>query len=417
MPRPTVDKTAMKSAPGIRKVTRTYADGGKVIKYEARVKVNAGRTASLGMFPDLASARRALVKGKHDAQRGPLIAPSAGKVRFLAVAEDWLAGPQVVQAKPSTRNAYAQIVHGRLAPLHDEQVRHLTHRELSRYVAGLTAQGLASSSIGHAIFVLRCVLDEAVRQGVLASNPSATIKRPRLTTVEPYVLDVNDVETLIAYLAPGKWSLLVEFAAYTGCRASEMVALRVRDLDVARRSVRVRGAVTEVAGKHSEGKPKTRAGDRLIQDLSPTLFGHLAQHTAGMDAADYLFGWYDAAKVSHPYRHSNFVRRVFNPACVAVGLPTNRKQGGVGVHDLRHFHATLCIERQMTPMEVAKRLGHSNSIEVSRRYAHVWERVNSTYGADFDSLRSAASGQAAQRASQARTGDHSNVVPLRRSGA
>lgn len=66
----------------------------------------------------------------------------------------------------------------------------------------------------------------------------------------------------------------------------------------------------------------------------------------------------------------------------------------------------------MTPMEVAQRLGHSNSIEASRRYAHVWERVNSTHGADFDSLRSAASDQVAQRASQARTGG-SNVVPLR----
>jgi len=41
------------------------------------------------------------------------------------------------------------------------------------------------------------------------------------------------------------------------------------------------------------------------------------------------------------------MRRVFNPAVEAVGLPPYRTSGRVGLHDLRNFHATLCIQRGM----------------------------------------------------------------------
>lgn len=118
---------------------------------------------------------------------------------------------------------------------------------------------------------------------------------------------------------------------------------------------------------------------------------------------DYVFGWTNDDGVSVPYRHGNFLRRVFTPAVEAVGLPTRRTQGGVGLHEMRHFYATLCIEVGMTPVQVAKRLGHANAQLVLTTYAHAWEQSEDKWGDVFD--RSVADGLAAAQAS--------NVVPLR----
>ncbi|NCT90134.1 site-specific integrase [Cellulomonas sp. APG4] len=407
MARPKVTKTAVKNAPGIRRITRSYEDGRKVEKYEVRVKDALGKDVSLGMFATLTEARAAQVNAKSAQQKGSFVAPSAGKATFLSVAEDWLASPQVVQTKPRTRRGYELLVHGRLRPLHGVNVNRLTHKELSRFVASLTADGLAPATVRHVTFVLRRVLDEAVSQQLVASNPMASVRPPKLRTVQPYVLTEGDVGRLIDHLRTHddqRWWLLVMFAAYTGCRAGEIAGLRVRHLNLLSRTVRIESVVHEMGGRQIAGSPKTDAGLRTISGLPRALCDGLGAHVAQLRPDDYVFGWLDAAGTSHPYRHANFLRRVFTPAVEAVGLPTHRTRGGIGLHDLRHFHASLCIERGMTPVQVAKRLGHVNATLVLRTYAHAWQQDDSKWGDVFD-----ASLAAAQEAASP-----SNVVPLAR---
>lgn len=57
---------------------------------------------------------------------------------------------------------------------------------------------------------------------------------------------------------------MVTILAYTGLRWSELVGLRVKDIDLAARRLYVRRAAPEVEGRIVIGPPKTRAGIRTI---------------------------------------------------------------------------------------------------------------------------------------------------------
>lgn len=405
MPRPTVKKTAVKNARGIRRITRTYDDGRTIDRYEACVTVD-GALVSLGQFPTLAEARAAQTTAKASTQSGSFVRPSAGKATFLSVAEDWLSGTRVAQAKPRTRESYASIVHGRhLRTLHAVPVNKLDHRALNRHVAKLTELGLKPATVRHVANVMKYVLGEAVDQGLLAVNPMAkrSIALPKRATVQPYPLQAPEVARLVAHLrtVSHRWATLVLFAAYTGARAGEVQGLRVSDLNLVKRSVRIERAAQLLDGSWQVVRPKSDAGVRTAENPPRELVQALSVLIASMAPSDYVFGTPATDdRPSHPYSHSNFMRRVFDPACVVVGLPTGRTKGGVGLHDLRHYYASMCIGAGMTPIEVAHRLGHADQTLVLRTYAHLWKTDDDRWADVFDNVLAASSAP-------------SNVVPLR----
>lgn len=67
---------------------------------------------------------------------------------------------------------------------------------------------------------------------------------------------------------------VVLLLAYTGMRVGELVGLRIEDVDLKARRIRVRRSIMQVGGKLIEGNPKSVAGRRSIpipQRLLPIL--------------------------------------------------------------------------------------------------------------------------------------------------
>ena len=204
---------------------------------------------------------------------------------------------------------------------------------------------------------------------------------------------------------PGRFrATIVLFAAYTGARAGEIAGLRVSDLNFLARTARIARSAKYVDGGWHVGAPKTAKSLRRIPGLNTELVAALAVLVAELRPTDYVFGWVDAAGVSHPYNRANCLRRVFSPALEVVGLGRVRNSGGFGFHDLRHFHASLCIARGLTAHAVAQRLGHSSTALVFDTYGHAWEQDAAELVAMFDA--SVAVGKAAAKAS--------NVVSIAR---
>lgn len=46
--------------------------------------------------------------------------------------------------------------------------------------------------------------------------------------------------------------------------------------------------------------------------------------------------------------------------------------GGVTVHDLRHFYASLLIRHRESVKVVQRRLGHKSAVETLDTYSHLW---------------------------------------------
>lgn len=377
MARPKTTKTAVRNAPGIRKIVRDYGTH-KVTKYEARVNdVHGGRgLISLGTFDGFDAAKRALTKARRDLDGNSFVPPSAGKALFGSVAQDWLASAEVVALKARTREGYRALIAGRLAPLHDVPVGQLRYKRLSQFLADLTADGLSPASVRNVLAVLRAVLDEAVRQELLPANPARSLTPPRPRRTKRQGLEISEVEELIQAL-PERWSLLVETAAYTGLRAGELAGLKVEQLDLRRRLLRVTRTVVDVKGELLEDTPKTEAGHRTVTGLSMALCARLAAYVAaqGLGPADYVFG-----ADGQPYRHNSFYRYVFRPTLGRLGL------AHANFHDLRKFHTTL-VAPYLSPKALQDRMGHASVTTTLAVYAGRFKDDDSTLAAAIDKLR------------------------------
>ena len=124
---------------------------------------------------------------------------------------------------------------------------------------------------------MRQVLNGAVRWKYIASNPAQDFganRQPRPKEVDPFT--VAEIDALAEELGP-RYGPLVVFAAETGLRANEWIALERRDLDRRHHEVIVRHRVTD--GEHY-ADPKT---DRHVVPLTPRAEAALDQLPARID--------------------------------------------------------------------------------------------------------------------------------------
>jgi integrase len=132
-----------------------------------------------------------------------------------------------------------------------------------------------------------------------------------------HFLTARQVEGLAAAIDP-RYELLVRFAAYTGLRAGELVALRVRHLNLLRGRCEVGESATEVDGRLVRGTTKTyaRRTVHLPRFLCDQLAAYLVERPHGPD--DLVF----TAPQGGPLREQKFVAGIFKLAAVRAGLPT-----------------------------------------------------------------------------------------------
>jgi integrase len=112
-----------------------------------------------------------------------------------------------------------------------------------------------------------------------------------------------------------EYGLLVRFAAFTGLRAGEVVALRVRRLDLLRRRLEVAESASEAHGQLQIGPTKTY--ERRAVPIPIGLAEQLGEHVAGKRPDDFVFNGPDGG----PLRHSNWYPRSFKPAVRLAGIP------------------------------------------------------------------------------------------------
>jgi integrase len=177
-----------------------------------------------------------------------------------------------------------------------------------------------------------------------------------------HFLSAAEVEHLAQAITP-PYGTLVRFAAYTGLRAGEIAALRVKRLDLLRGTVRVVESASEVGGRLISGPTKTYAERtvRLPRFLRDELAAYLADRPHAPDAS--LF----TAPKGGPLRHNNFYQRFFCPALRAAGLSEQLR-----FHDLRHTCAALLIAQGAHPKAIQAHLGHSSIQVTMDRYGHLF---------------------------------------------
>jgi len=224
-------------------------------------------------------------------------------------------------------------------------------------------QGVSSTTINATITGLRFLFD------VTLERPSALKRMSRVRQPQklPQVLSVDEVARLLAGSSNPKHRAALAVAYGAGLRASEVVHLKVADIDSERMIVRV-----------NQGKGRR---DRYAM-LSPSLLELLRAwwrqgHAQGkMRPGGWLFPGRNPA--------NPLSTRQLNKAChtaaQAAGLDKR-----VSMHTLRHSFATHLLENKVDIRLIQVLLGH-RKLETTARYSHVATRTLGAVTSPLDQL-------------------------------
>lgn len=277
---------------------------------------------------------------------------------FAPYAETWLEQRDI---KTRTRALYRSQLDRFLLPAFGE----MSLRDISPAVVRTWHSGLDPkhpTQRAHVYSLLRTILNEAVRDDILARNPcdirSAGVTK-RQITIDPAT--PAEIKALMAEM-PQRYHAFVLVAAWCGLRFGELSELRRRDIDLASGVIHVRRAVVWDGGEPIVGPPKNGLGRSVT--MPPHMVELVAAHIEQFAARGPDGLLFHAIKDPNRQVGSNTVRRHWIKARNAVGRSTMR------VHDLRHTGAVLAAMAGATGKETQDRLGHL-SADAASRYQHV----------------------------------------------
>jgi integrase/recombinase XerD len=254
-----------------------------------------------------------------------------------------------VRAYANDLEQYDQFLRGRKIG----ELSSIRPRDVEEYVAG---GGWAASTVARKIASLRAFHEFLRRRGITAENPALQITSPRRTRPLPDVLTTTQVEALLAAPrgeAPAEVRdrAMLEIAYATGLRATELVKLRLEEIDGEERLIRCTGKrsrerIVPYGGKahaalqrYLDGARSLFLKDRGERAVFLTRFGR------GFSRMGYwklLRGYARAANIDQP----------------------------VSPHTLRHCCATHLLEGGCDLRVVQEILGH-RSIETTQIYTHL----------------------------------------------
>lgn len=240
--------------------------------------------------------------------------------------------------------------------------------DLVDYLAGLYRGKLESRTVARNLVTLRNFFRFAQIQELIPSDPSLNLESPKIRRTLPGYLRLEEVERLLAQPDP-KSSLglrdraMLEVLYSTGLRVSELIGLRVTDLDAKVGCIRCIGKGDKErivpAGRKAVGMV-----EKYLHDARPKLLTKGASCSALFvnrrgGALSRVGVW----KILSAYGRRAGLRAPLTP------------------HMLRHSFATHLLERGADLRSVQLMLGHAD-ISTTQIYTHVVEeRLKQIYKA------------------------------------
>jgi integrase/recombinase XerD len=245
--------------------------------------------------------------------------------------------------------------------------------DLRAYLGQLVGAG-ARTSVSQRLAAIRAFHRYAARSGLAPGDPWGAIATPRLPRRLPKVLEVDQIERLLAAVddeaaAAGvahdpslaaalalRDRAIVEVAYAAGLRISELASATLDAIDLRRGEVRVTGK-----GRKERtgllGRPAVAAVEAYLEAGRPEL---AARRPTGEPEPDQLFLNHRGSPIG-----VRGLRYRIDRLCAAAGLPE-----GVSPHTLRHSFATHLLEGGADLRIVQELLGHE-SLATTQVYTHV----------------------------------------------
>jgi site-specific recombinase XerD len=237
------------------------------------------------------------------------------------------------------RNEFIQL----LKLLKDKPVDALSVEDLKRYMSHVLVKERISESTAHSrLNALKFYFEQVLGREKFfweIPRPKKVQKLPKVISEEKILEGLLKVENL-------KHKTLLLLAYSAGMRVSEVVSLRISDINSDRMQISI---------NHAKGKK-----DRVVT-LSKSILPFLREYYQKYKPVDWLFEGPD----SKQHYSSRSAQQVFKDAYKKLGLPPQ-----CSFHSLRHSYATHLLESGTDISYIQKLLGHSD-LKTTLRYTQI----------------------------------------------
>ncbi|HEX8097805.1 MAG TPA: site-specific tyrosine recombinase XerD [Pyrinomonadaceae bacterium] len=237
-----------------------------------------------------------------------------------------------------------------------KRVEELTRKDVRAWIAHLSREGLAPSSVSRAVSAARGLFRFLMLDGHIKRHPAEDLDTPQGVAHLPRFLTEEEIEKLLA--APDASSAeglrdraLLELMYATGMRVSEAVSARLADVDLD----------AGLAVCHGKGSKQRRVP--LGRSAVRWLRLHVSERArAGRANQTHLFSGRNGKPMTR-----NAAWAMIKRHAETSGLDN------VSPHTLRHSFATHLLQRGADSRSVQALLGHSD-ISTTQIYTHITDR-------------------------------------------
>ncbi|PJM79966.1 tyrosine-type recombinase/integrase [Bifidobacterium scaligerum] len=313
---------------------------------------------------------------------GTFIDPQAGKATVGMLAEAWLAKKKLT-VKPSYYDdlegawrKYAEPVWQRIP------VSEVRREDVQQWVASISqgktvvdergrelvlARPKSASVVLRAHGLLAGILDDAVKDRRIPSNPARGVELPRKTRAKHTYLTIEQLCRLAGECPTPLKRTLVLTLGLTGLRWGECVGLTVADIDFDRHRINVDKSATQVQRRMIVGTPKTWEVRNVM--FPRELDGMLHELCDGREPDELVFPDSSTADgyTHQPHSPKSDDRSWFAKACIRAGVPR------MTCHDLRHTAASLMVGSGANVKAVQHQLGHASAAMTLDVYADLFD--------------------------------------------
>lgn len=233
-------------------------------------------------------------------------------------------------------------------------ISNIKRKDIMGYTKYLRQKQLSTNSINHNISVLRTFYKFLVISNRFVTDPIEYLEVPRLRKTLPKVLSYDEVKSLLDIDLLNKYSYrnkaMLELMYATGLRVSELVNLKLNDIDLEMDLLRT-------IGKGSKERI-IPIGDYAIYFVKIYINEYRSQLLK--ENTDYVFLNNHGKKLS---------RQSFYKLVKELAIKKNIKTE-FSPHTLRHSFATHLLDRGADIVSIKEMLGHS-SLSTTQIYTHI----------------------------------------------
>ena len=288
--------------------------------------------------------------------------------------DKWLDEYMIFTIRESTLDSYRAMVKNQVKPfIGSKQISSLTTADMQKFYNKIKKEGrvrehpihgktLADSMVRGVHMMLHEALDTAVKERLIAKNPTNGTTVPKCNYPEKQILGDNQLETFLEAIKGHEyWCDFFYVEVMTGLRRGEICGLKWQDINLEENKLQVKRSVSvKKGGGVSIGETKTETGVRCIQ-MPPSV-------------AELLKSKKQTAITEWVFPHFLHPEQPISPASAYRKLKVILKNAELPLirfHDLRHTFATHATQGGVDPKTLAGILGHTNASFTLDTYTHV----------------------------------------------